>query len=541
MQKPFVLAASTLTAALIVVFSASKAVSSPMLIDFVELQPSTPGTAQTGHINVTGRVYGAQFFGSGGGLTNIQAAAISAGTINDARLSTNIPRVSGNTTFTGINRFTKNTIYTSQAASLIFSAVGAGSTKPMINMFASGETNATRMVLGHSPNYPLWGLEYDDAPDKFHFRTTSSRLLTVDLGEGRVGIGTDSPTSGFHVKNQNVYLEQNSFGGTPAINLALGDTDTGFHSPADGELQIYTNNVAMGAFKGGRLGLGTTDPQSLLHVAGNTTSPLLNILNDTGTGTKTVLIRQGATVPPFPFADTAGIRVERSASGSNNAILAINTDATGILGFTSGAGAAVFGLNQGTGRAIWGRNDSTGPAGYFSGNVTITGSISKGSGTFKIDHPLDPANKYLYHSFVESPDMMNIYNGEVTTNDKGYATVTMPSYFEALNRDFRYTLTIIDEGDSADFVQAKVVQRIKGNQFVIRTSAPNISVSWMVTGIRQDNYANAHRVQPEVEKEPENKGLYLHPKENGVGEELGMDYRDMAQLGMIPNKKNRNK
>jgi hypothetical protein len=43
-------------------------------------------------------------------------------------------------------------------------------------------------------------------------------------------------------------------------------------------------------------------------------------------------------------------------------------------------------------------------AGYFSGDVNITGSIAKGSGTFKIDHPLDPENKYLYHSFVESPD-----------------------------------------------------------------------------------------------------------------------------------------
>ena len=46
-----------------------------------------------------------------------------------------------------------------------------------------------------------------------------------------------------------------------------------------------------------------------------------------------------------------------------------------------------------------------------AGNLDVTGTISKGGGTFKIDHPLDPTNKYLYHSFVESPDMMNIYNG----------------------------------------------------------------------------------------------------------------------------------
>ena len=65
-------------------------------------------------------------------------------------------------------------------------------------------------------------------------------------------------------------------------------------------------------------------------------------------------------------------------------------------------------------------------AGYFNGNVNVTGTLSKGGGSFKIDHPLDPTNKNLYHSFVESPDMMNIYNGNVITDASGYATVTMP-------------------------------------------------------------------------------------------------------------------
>ncbi|MBI2618241.1 hypothetical protein HYW58_02195 [Candidatus Kaiserbacteria bacterium] len=49
-----------------------------------------------------------------------------------------------------------------------------------------------------------------------------------------------------------------------------------------------------------------------------------------------------------------------------------------------------------------------------SSNVVVTGSISKGSGTFVIDHPLDPKNKLLYHSFVESPDVKNIYAWQVT-------------------------------------------------------------------------------------------------------------------------------
>jgi len=50
--------------------------------------------------------------------------------------------------------------------------------------------------------------------------------------------------------------------------------------------------------------------------------------------------------------------------------------------------------------------------GFFAGNLHITGKRTKGGGSFKIDRPLDPANKYLSHSFVESPDMMNVDNGK---------------------------------------------------------------------------------------------------------------------------------
>jgi hypothetical protein len=70
--------------------------------------------------------------------------------------------------------------------------------------------------------------------------------------------------------------------------------------------------------------------------------------------------------------------------------------------------------------------------GDFAGNLNITGKLTKSSGSFKIDHPLDPANKYLSHSFVESPDMMNVHNGNITTDRHGLGTVNLPDYFEAL-------------------------------------------------------------------------------------------------------------
>jgi hypothetical protein len=103
--------------------------------------------------------------------------------------------------------------------------------------------------------------------------------------------------------------------------------------------------------------------------------------------------------------------------------------------------------------------------------------------------------------------MMNVYNGSVTTDKHGMAVVTLPDYFDALNKDFRYQLTAI-----GTFAQATVAKKIEDNHFAIRTSKPGVEVSWQVTGIRQDAYANAHRVQVEEQKPPREQGHYLHPE-----------------------------
>jgi len=153
---------------------------------------------------------------------------------------------------------------------------------------------------------------------------------------------------------------------------------------------------------------------------------------------------------------------------------------------------------------------------YLDGDVEVTGMLSKGGGSFKIDHPLDPENKYLFHSFVESPDMMNIYNGNVTTDDDGYAVIELPAWFEALNRDFRYQLTAMGQ-----FAQAMVAEEVRSNRFAIRTDKPNVRVSWQVTGIRQDDFANTNRIAVEEDKPAYARGSYLHPAAHGQSQESG--------------------
>ncbi len=142
----------------------------------------------------------------------------------------------------------------------------------------------------------------------------------------------------------------------------------------------------------------------------------------------------------------------------------------------------------------------------IDGNLTVTGSVEKGGGTFKIDHPLDPENRYLYHSFVESDEMMNVYSGNVVTGDDGTAWIDMPDWFEALNKDVRYQLTCI-----GGYAPVYVARTLENGRFQIAGGAPGLQVSWQVTAVRDDPWARQNRMRVEVEKPADEKGSLLHP------------------------------
>ena len=103
--------------------------------------------------------------------------------------------------------------------------------------------------------------------------------------------------------------------------------------------------------------------------------------------------------------------------------------------------------------------------------------------------------------------MMNIYNGNAVLDAKGEAEIQLPDYFEALNQDFRYQLTCI-----GGFAPVYVSREIENNRFRIAGGISGLKVSWQVTGIRHDAYAEAHRSPVEVEKPTEDRGHYLHPE-----------------------------
>jgi len=184
-------------------------------------------------------------------------------------------------------------------------------------------------------------------------------------------------------------------------------------------------------------------------------------------------------------------------------------------------------------------------AAVLDGKVKITGNLEKAGGSFKIDHPLDPANKYLCHSFVESPDMKNVYDGVVVLDNKGEAEIELPDWFGILNKDFRYQLTAIgapgpnlyiaEEISEANTTNTKYSSskrsssnknknNNKNSRFKIAGGTSGMKVSWQVTGIRRDPWANANRIQVEEDKPAKERGYYLHPDLYSQPEEKGISH-----------------
>jgi hypothetical protein len=236
-------------------------------------------------------------------------------------------------------------------------------------------------------------------------------------------------------------------------------------------------------------------------------------IGDTGAGT--LFIRSGGNTVAFDGGDNVGINTRTPqaplevlglgttavrAQGGDGVFQA-GVSARGNIGvMADGTNIGIMASSHNVAAVLWGNVRA-------SRNLEVVGTLTKGSGGFKIDHPLDPGGKYLSHSFVESPEMLTMYAGTAVTDDEGQATVSLPGYFAALNRDHRFQLTPIG-GPATAWVQ----RAVRDNAFTIRTDQPGVEVSWQVTGVRQDPWAEANRIRAEEDKPAAEQDKYLHPE-----------------------------
>lgn len=265
------------------------------------------------------------------------------------------------------------------------------------------------------------------------------------------------------------WLNQDAAGDRAFIGMA-GDTMVGFYGvSSDWSLLMDTDS--------GAVGIGTNAPQRMLHVEER---GLMSEIHSGGGG------RGGFSM------GIEGAFVQSPANGER------------YVWYASG------------GKALLWSNDVLMSVDN-AGNLWIKGKLSKSLTQFKIDHPLDPENKYLVHSGIESDRMRNLYDGRIQLDDDGVGVIDLPDWFDALNTDLCYQLTSV----GVPAPDLHVAQELADNSFRIAGGPPGATVCWQVTGVRHDAYAVAEPMVVEEDKPDEEKGTLIHPEAHGDSADKG--------------------
>jgi len=365
---------------------------------------------------------------------------------------------SGTTNFIPI--WTSSTNLANSAFFQTLGQVGLGTTAPGAKLDVKGSGSISiRGTTSNTAGNGLLGNATATSGVNFGVQGFSSSPSGVGVqgtspNNGVVGIATATTGHNFGVVGQTA----STTAGAAGVNGFASATTGVIYGVAGGTASRMTGAAGVsgmafattGAVAGviGQTASTTTGATGVNGIASGKTGATCGVCGTTASTTNFAAgvngFASGATGVTFGViggsASTSGIAVQGNAtatSGVNFGVKGFTASPSGVAGAffnTSGSGLILQGASGSSFTQVF-SVDASGN-GFYAGNLNVTGKLTKGSGSFKIDHPLDPANKYLSHSFVESPDMMNMYNGNITTDRRGLARVILPGYFEALNRDF---------------------------------------------------------------------------------------------------------
>ncbi len=406
-------------------------------------------------------------------------------------------------------------------------------------------------------------------------------LMTI-LGNGNVGIGTDSPAGRLSLGDGEGFTKLILWqGNAGSMGFGVGAGQMRFYVPNSNHyfsfLNAPTGNEIVTIRGNGNVGIGTTNPAARLSLGGDNANTKLALwqgpnsgdlmgfgigpgqfrlhLHHSGNrfsflnapnGSELMTIRGNGDVGIGTGINGPSYRLHVVEDNRNRltAIYGVHTYSTDQ--YTTHSTYGVYGLSRTNfGAGVYGRNESTGNFATFSSGVygyCVTGSgvlgetadESRGYGVFSfgrigatrtkeflIDHPLYPETHFLHHFCAEGPDPYNIYRGTVVLDARGEAWVQLPDYFEAINRDPSYHLTAV----GAPMPNLHIAQKIRGNRFKIAGGAPRGEVSWEVKAIRNDRAVQQYGYQTETEKPKEIQGMYIYPELYGQPKEKGIFYR----------------
>jgi hypothetical protein len=363
----------------------------------------------------------------------------------------------------------------------LLSVEGSGNTAVSINTGNNSGDNS-QLKFGDSADDDVGQINYDHGTNAMQFRTNAgSNSIVIDSagattfsgnvkasdilasGSGGLALQTDDGVKRITLEDSGtITLGNNSLAAATTLNArrtgATGDIlrITGGNSNVSefGAILIHGENVTGGTQKG-IITFNTIDVASV----GDAT--LQERVRVTAEG-PTRFVSGSSTVPGITFLNDTN-------TGFNNA-------SADNIGFVVGGSQKAF-LS----------------ASQFNvtGNGVFSGSISKGSGSFKIDHPLPSKTDthHLVHSFVEAPQADNIYRGSVDLVG-GSATVNIDTAAGMTDGTFVLLNTNVQCFTSNESGWTAIKGSVSGNTLTITAQDSDCTdtISWMVVGERHDQH-----------------------------------------------------
>jgi hypothetical protein len=374
-----------------------------------------------------------------------------------------------------------------------------------------GDNTGWKLNLGRSREASGAGLNVD----------TTGVLATLQ-DNGNLGLGTLAPRSRLQVKTLTA-VDEGATGNGAWANI-------GSNAYFDGDWKRVDEtragvNLHMNAEGGGaefRFARVEADGSNLRNVALIGTNGLSILEGGVSLlGTAPGRYRLTVQSPTTGNDDSFGVNI--SAGAENGSCFATwstaNTSgaaaAFGVIGQAFGSGSGqkigIYGSAGGSGTPLW--------AGFFTGNVHVTGTLSKGAGSFVIDHVLDPENKILRHNLVESPEHLCAYRGKTWLGDHGRATVELPDYFPALTDEQNATVHLTPVGEEPSAVSYRWNDE---HSALTVFGAAHAEVDYLVLAARDDPVIHQLARPVEEEKGGEfERGRLLYPEAFGHPAERG--------------------
>jgi hypothetical protein len=359
-----------------------------------------------------------------------------------------------------------------------------------------------------------------------------STAITGTWTAGVVGRSNASGGNGVRGESGPGSTARGVWGTSPAGRGVYGEA-TNTSGSTFGVFGIARSDAGTGVFgsggrygvraSGGEIGVYSTADTIAVQAAGNLHGVYATTTSTAGAGVfaagpRFAVRANGGEYGVYGISDQSGVFGEGGAG-----VAGLGT-AYGVHGASRdyalyGQGGSYGAYGQGSRYGVWGWSIN-GQAGHFSGDVQVLGDLTKSGGGFLIDHPGDPANRTLAHSFVEAPERLNVYRGTVTLNQRGGATVRLPPYDPLLNRDHHIQLTAV----GAPAPNLHVARAVRNGRFAIAGGAPGQAVYWIVTGVRKDAWARTHPLRVVRAKKRSERGRFLNPTELGQPRSSAIDH-----------------